>query len=145
MRMRDILRVKGKDVVTISSDHTVMGAIRVLVEHDIGAVVVEEDDEIRGIFTERDVLRLAAAGAAVLRDTRVNEVMATEVVVGVEEDKVDYAMEIMTRNRIRHLPIVDEKGALIGLVSIGDVVNALRREVEAENRYLRDYIAGARA
>lgn len=145
MRIRDILRVKGNDVVTISSDHMVMGAIKVLVEHDIGAVVVEDHDEIRGIFTERDVLRLAAAGATVLRDTRVSDVMATEVVVGVEDDEVDYVMEIMTRNRIRHLPIVDEEGALAGLVSIGDVVNALRREMEAENRYLRDYIAGARA
>jgi CBS domain-containing protein len=114
----------------------------VLVEHGIGAVVVEDHDDIRGIFSERDVMRLATGGTAALRGTRVSDVMTTDLVVGVEDDAVDYVMEIMTRNRIRHLPIVDEDGALTGLVSIGDVVNALRQEVEAENRYLRDYIAG---
>jgi CBS domain-containing protein len=142
MRIRDILHVKGRDVVTISPDHTVMGAVKVLVEHSIGAVVVEDHDDIRGIFSERDVMRLATGGTAALRDTRISDVMTTDLVVGVEDDDVDYVMEIMTRNRIRHLPIVDEDGALTGLVSIGDVVNALRREMEAENRYLRDYIAG---
>lgn len=142
MRIRDILRAKGDDVVTISPDHTVQGAIKVLVEHGIGAVIVEEDDTVRGIFTERDILRLAAAGVGALKDTRVGDVMTTDLVVGVQDDHVDYVMEIMTKNRIRHLPILED-GALAGIVSIGDIVNALRNEIEAENRYLRDYIAGA--
>jgi len=143
MRIRDILRDKGEEVVTISPGHTVYGAIKVLVEHDIGALVVEDGGEIRGIFTERDILRLAAGDLGDLQETPVGDVMETDLVVGVADDALDYVMEIMTRNRIRHLPIVEE-GELAGIVSIGDVVNAMRKEIEAENRYLRDYIAGGR-
>ncbi len=143
MRIRDILCDKGEEVVTISPDHTVYGAIKVLVEHDIGALVVEDGGEIRGIFTERDILRLAAGELEELKDTPVGDVMETDLVVGVADDALDYVMEIMTRNRIRHLPIVAD-GELAGIVSIGDVVNAMRKEIEAENRYLRDYIAGGR-
>ncbi len=143
MRIRDILQVKGEEVVTISPEHTVLGAVKVLVQHDIGAVVVEDAGQVRGIFSERDILRLVADDCAAAEETRVGEVMTTDLVVGVPDDAVDYVMEIMTKNRIRHLPIVED-GELAGIVSIGDVVNALRREVAAENRYLRDYIAGAR-
>lgn len=68
--------------------------------------------------------------------------MTRELVVGVSEDDIDYAMNIMTENRIRHLPVVDD-GSLAGIVSIGDLVNACRRQAEVENRYLKDYIQGS--
>lgn len=141
MRIRDILRKKGHDVVTASAGETVLDAVERLVEHNIGAVVVVEGDEVAGILSERDVLQLTARAADALSDTTVGEIMSTDLVIGVEDDDLDYVMEIMTRNRVRHLPILRD-GTLRGILSIGDVVNACRREVEAENRHLKDYIRG---
>lgn len=141
MRIRDILRTKGHDVITVGPDQSVLAAVQILSEHRIGALVVRSGEEVVGIISERDVLNLVARDASALAATRVADVMTTNVIVGVTEDDVDYVMSIMTNNRIRHLPIMAES-ALIGLVSIGDVVNALRRSVEAENRHLKDYIHG---
>lgn len=146
MRIRDILDAKGYEVVTITPDRTVHEAMQKLVEHGIGALVVVEEQEgaeTVGIISERDVLRLGAEGADRLPATRVAEAMTgeEELVVGVLDDDLGYVMEIMTENRVRHLPIVDA-GKLRGIVSIGDVVNASRQNMKAENRYLRDYIQG---
>jgi CBS domain-containing protein len=141
MKIRDILRSKGREVVTVGPDRTVADAIGLLVEHGIGALVVVEGIEIRGIVSERDILGLAATDASRLSQLRIADQMTTDLVVGVEDDDIDYVMEIMTRNRVRHLPIVADR-RLVGIVSIGDVVNALRRGLEAENRYLRDYVQG---
>lgn len=142
MRIRDVLERKGSAVVTVEPERTVLQAMRTLVENNIGAVVVTTDDAPVGILTERDVLRLGAAGPESLASTLVADAMTRELVVGVADDLVEYAAGIMTANRIRHLPIVD--GArLIGVVSIGDVVNAMKQEKEVENRYLRDYIQGS--
>ncbi|MBI4539699.1 MAG: CBS domain-containing protein [Gemmatimonadetes bacterium] len=142
MKVRDVLRVKGHNVVTITPDQTVLAAMRTLVERNIGSVVVMDGDDVAGILTERDALRLGARDPGGLANTRVRDAMTTDLVIGVPEDDLQYVMEIMTRNRIRHLPVLEE-GRLIGILSIGDVVNALRTSVEAENRYLRDYIQGA--
>ena len=142
MKIRDVLDRKGREVVTVEPESTVLEAMRVLVDHNIGSVVVTRGDEILGILTERDVLRLGAAGPGALSDTRVADVMTVELVVGVSDDAIDYVAGIMTANRIRHLPVVDG-GSLVGVLSIGDVVNAMKQAVEVENRYLRDYIRGA--
>jgi CBS domain-containing protein len=141
VKIREILRQKGSDVVTVSPDDTVLQAMQVLVERNIGSVVVVQGHEIQGILTERDTLRLGASGPDRLSVTSVGDVMTRDLVIGVADDDLDYAMSVMTMQRIRHLPIVD--GAkLEGIVSIGDLVNALRSEAEFENRYLRDYIRG---
>ena len=141
MRIRDILADKGGSVVTVEPDRTVHEAMCVLVEHNIGSVVVTEGGSIIGILTERDVLRLGASAPEGLKKTAVGDVMTTELVVAVEEDSVEYAAGVMTASRIRHLPILD-RDRLVGVVSIGDVVNAMKQEKEVENRYLRDYIQG---
>lgn len=141
MRISEIIQSKGTFVVTVDPDRTVMDAMKVLVNHGIGAVVVIVGDDIAGILTERDVLRLAAAAPSALESTRVGEAMTRDLIVAVPDDDLQYAMEIMTKNRIRHLPIVED-GRLVGMLSIGDVVNALRTHVEGENRHLRDYIQG---
>lgn len=141
MKIEEILLRKGRNVVTIAPERTVLEAMRLLMEHRIGAVVVQEEDEVLGILSERDVLRLGAQDPEELRRRRVDETMTRDVVVGLAEDDIHYAMNIMTRNRIRHLPILRD-GHLDGIVSIGDLVNACRREAETENRYLKDYIQG---
>ncbi len=142
MRIREVLDHKGMSVVTVEPDRTVLDAMRILVEHNIGSVIVTHEGTILGILTERDVLRLGATQPDSLTTTLVAEAMTKELVVGVAEDLVDYAAGVMTANRIRHLPIVDGD-CLTGVVSIGDVVNALKQEKEVENRYLRQYIQGA--
>lgn len=142
-KVREILRAKGTDVVTVAPDVTVQEAMQVLVEHDIGSVVVTEGTAVRGILTERDVLRLGANGAGPLSSLAVVDAMTPEesLVIAVPDDDIGYCMQVMTENRIRHLPIMQD-GELRGIVSIGDVVNATRDHVEWENRYLRDYIRG---
>lgn len=141
MRIREVLDRKGRNVVTVEPGVTVLEAMKVLVEHNIGSVVVTRDDDILGILTERDVLRLGAESPESLAGRTVGDVMTTELVVGVSGDAIEYVAGVMTANRIRHLPIVDG-GRLVGVVSIGDVVNAMKQEKEVENRYLRDYIQG---
>jgi len=141
MKIRDILRTKGFDVVTIPPHFPLLDAMRLLVKHNIGSLVVAEERSVQGIITERDILRIGAEDPEQFKRRYVEEFMTKDVVVGVPEDSLAYVMQIMTQNRIRHLPVVDD-GWLEGILSIGDVVNALRTDVEAENRHLRDYIAG---
>jgi CBS domain-containing protein len=141
MRIREILRNKGEEVITVAPDQPVLAAVRILSEHRIGALVVRQGDEIAGIISERDVLNLVARDPAAVATTLISDVMTRELIVALPDDDLDYVMNIMTNNRIRHLPIMDD-GRLAGLVSIGDVVNAARRSVESENRHLKDYIHG---
>ncbi len=141
MKIRDLLQDKGHEVVTVPPSLPLQDVLRLLVKHNIGSVVVAEDRTAEGILTERDVLRLAAKDPERMASLKAEDVMTRDVMVGLMDDSVDYVMEIMTLNRIRHLPILED-GWMQGLVSIGDVVNALRKKVEAENRYMRDYIQG---
>jgi CBS domain-containing protein len=141
MLISDLLRTKGADVATIGPDATVHEAILLLVERRIGAVIVTAGDEVLGILSERDVLRLAARGPERLAAALVRDIMTRSLVVTLPSDDMPYVMAIMTNNRVRHLPVMDQ-GRLVGIVSIGDVVNASLSQVEAENRWLKDYIAG---
>ncbi len=141
MNIRDLLASKGEDVVTVTPELTVLGAMRTLVERNIGSVVVVAGEKVQGILTERDVLRLGASDPDRLETSLVGDAMVTDLVVAVPDDDLPYVMEIMTRNRVRHLPVIDDD-RLVGILSIGDVVNALRTTAEVENRNLRDYIHG---
>ncbi|MBI3303580.1 MAG: CBS domain-containing protein [Deltaproteobacteria bacterium] len=140
MKIRDILRSKGTTVITIRPEATIHDAMTMLVNHRIGSLVVTgEQGKIVGIITERDILRECAARSERVKDTRVREVMTTNLIIGVPDDEVSYVMGIMTHNRIRHLPIIANE-RLEGMISIGDVVKAQLEETEFENRYLKDYI-----
>ena len=141
MKIRELLDKKGYEVVTVPPSFPLQDAMRLLVEHNIGSVVVAEDRVVQGILTERDILRLAANDPTGMGKMKVEDVMTWDVIVGLPDDTLEYVMEVMTRNRIRHLPIVDE-GWMEGILSIGDVVHALRTKTEAENRHMRDYIQG---
>lgn len=142
MKVREILQTKGAAVVTIEPDRTVHEAMKILCQHRIGALIVRESGgELAGIISERDILREGADRCEALKDTPVREVMTEDLIIGVPDDRLDYVMGIMTKNRIRHLPILDN-GELAGIISIGDVVNAHLGETAFENRLLRDYIHG---
>jgi len=152
MRIRDILEEKGTGVVTIESGETIHEAIGRLNEHSIGSLIVTaEGEEIVGIITERDVLRVCGERCVHLNKPPareeatcpylVQDAMTKDPIIGVLDDGLDYVMGVMTKNRIRHLPILDD-GSLVGIISIGDVVNAHLKETDFENRTLRDYIQG---
>lgn len=142
MHLSQILRSKGSEVVTTEPSVTVLAAIRTLVERNIGALVVVEDDRTVGIITERDILRFEARDPSLATSTAVSELMTRDLITARSDDSVHHAMEIMTKHRVRHLPIVDGDG-LAGIISIGDVVNHLRKEVEEENHHLKSYISTA--
>ena len=152
MRIRDILQEKGTGVVTIEVGRTIHDAICRLNEHKIGALVVTgEGEKIIGIITERDILQVCGrhcdcldvppAREVTTCPALVQDAMTKDLVIGVLDDGLDYVMGIMTKNRIRHLPILDDE-SLAGIISIGDVVNAHLKETEFENRMMRDYIQG---
>ena len=139
MKIRDILRHKGRDVVTASKGDSVLHAVRVLVDHNIGGVVVVDGGDVIGILTERDILRLVARQPDEFRALEVGQVMTGEVIKAAPDDDLADVVEVMTKNRIRHLPVIEE-GRVAGIVTIGDVVNTFRRVAEDENAHLRQYI-----
>ena len=142
MKIEDILRNKGHDVVTITESQTVLDAARVLVDHNIGGLVVTEGERPTGILTERDILRLTARTPGELGSIQVGTVMTRELITGRPEDALADVMHVMTENKIRHLPILQGE-QLSGIISIGDLVNAFRVQAEDENVQLRQYIQGA--
>lgn len=137
----DILRSKGSNVHTIDREATVFEAIGKMVAENVGSLVVTGGDAIVGIFTERDYLRRIALQGRSSKTTKVREVTTEQLIVVDPSRPVEECMAIMTREHIRHLPVI-EGGKLAGIVSIGDVVKFLSKEREAEIRYLTDYITG---
>jgi len=139
MTIGAILRDKGGAVVSLPREATVGQAVALLAERRIGAVPVVEDGRVVGIFSERDVVHgLAAHGAAAL-DRTLNAVMTQPVQQVAPAEPVIGALSLMTRRRIRHLPVV-EGDALVGFVSIGDLVKYRIDRIEAEAAAMRDYI-----
>ena len=142
MKIEEILRNKGHDVVTITESRSVLEAVQILVEHNIGGLVVTEGERPTGILTERDILRLTARAPGELGSIRVGAVMTRELITARPEDQLAETMHVMTENKIRHLPVM-EGDRLTGIISIGDLVNACRLLAEHENSELRQYIQGA--
>ncbi|MFD1198484.1 CBS domain-containing protein [Brucella gallinifaecis] len=143
MTVRSILEKKGKDVVVIKPDDTLSRAIAILAQHKIGALVVcDEAGHIKGILSERDVVRAIASMNAEIATHLVSEFMTSKVQVCHEYHTINQVMEIMTHNRFRHMP-VEENGKLAGIISIGDVVKRRIEDVEREAEEIRSYIATA--
>jgi CBS domain-containing protein len=144
MRIADILRGKGTQVVTVPPDTTVRQLLAVLAEHRIGAVVVSGDGTaVDGIASERDIVRaLARRGAAVMAEP-VTAICTAGVHTVTPQAPVEEVMRMMTGHRVRHVPVVAE-GRLRGIVSIGDVVKIRIDELETERTALTDYITGTR-
>jgi CBS domain-containing protein len=137
----EILENKGEMVLTVDINESVLDAINLMAQVNIGAVLVQEDDRIAGVFTERDYLQKIALKSLSSKDTRVGDVMTTPVVSADPADSVQQCMETMTTCRCRHLPVVKD-GKLLGIVSIGDLVKKMLDEKEAEVRQLSQYITG---
>jgi CBS domain-containing protein len=137
----DILRLKGHTVHCVSPDDTVLDALGVMAEHDIGAVLVLDGEELAGILTERDYARKVVLAGRSSKDSPVRAIMTADVVCVGPDRSVDDCMALMTEQRVRHLPVVAE-GQVVGLVSIGDLVKATIDEQEFTINQLKNYIAG---
>jgi CBS domain-containing protein len=143
MTVQDILKVKGRDVFTIHVEATVGDALKALAEKKVGGLIVIDDREnIRGIVTERDIVRSCNDSQRNIKSLAVQDIMTArnQLIVGSPADEIDYLMNVITQKRIRHIPIVDGKGTLCGIVSVGDIVKALLTHKDHEIKYLRDYI-----
>jgi CBS domain-containing protein len=144
MRIKDIIRVKGEDVVTVPPHTEVRELLAVLAEHRIGAVVVSlNGSSVDGIASERDIVRALAERGAVVMSEPVTAIHTAEVQAVAPDTDLDEVMRIMTEHRIRHVPVVVD-GGLHGIVSIGDVVKNRIDELETERTALTNYISGTR-
>ena len=141
MTIKAILTGRG-DVVSVAPDTRVKDVVALLAERRIGAVPVIDSGEVLGVFSERDVIRCLAAGKADALAGAVAEVMTAPAVTVAPDDSVLGALSLMTRRRIRHLPVVED-GAVVGIVSIGDLVKYRIDHIEAEAAAMRDYIQQA--
>ncbi len=140
MRIDGVLRAKGTEVISVSPHATLHDAATLLRQHRIGALlVIGADEQVAGILSERDIVTAVADGGAAALANRVDAVMSAEVVVCSPSDTVEQLMAIMTERRFRHLPVVSD-GALVGIVSIGDVVKRRLAEVSDEAQALHEYI-----
>lgn len=142
MTVSAILQRKGREVISIGSHAAVSDAVALLAERRIGAIPVIDGGEVVGVFSERDVVYcLASKGAAALA-LRVAEVMTAPAVTVDSESPVLAALSLMTRRRIRHLPVIDA-GRIAGFISIGDLVKFRIDHIETEASAMREYIQGA--
>jgi len=135
----EILGEKSGAVIEIDGDATVFDAVKAMVAANVGAILVTTGGEIEGIFTERDYLRRIAVEGRRSRDTLVREVMSAPVMVFTPDTTVDEGMALMSDRRIRHAPVVDD-GAVIGMISIGDLVKFTSKLQSFQIQYLNEYI-----
>lgn len=140
MRISEILRRKGTDVVTIAPDASVRELLRILAAHNVGAVIVSPDNiTMAGIVSERDVVRRLHTTGADLLDAPVSSIMTAAVHTCSPEDRVDTLNATMTEHRIRHIPVLSD-GRMIGIISIGDVVKSQISELQHEREALVRYL-----
>lgn len=137
-----ILRDKGNQVVTIHPEATVYETIARMVEHNVGSVVVIHDNEIQGVFTERDYLRRIVLQGRTSRETIVKDVMTEDVKTATPDHTINECMRTMTELKCRHLPILNN-GQLVGVVSIGDCVKSMLEDTKLEVQHLQGFISGA--
>ena len=138
-RLYEILEEKGGEVLKVDAESSVFEAVQLMVEKNVGSLLVTEGGDITGIVTERDYLRRVTLEARTDRETPVREIMSSPLIVASPETTVDECMALMTDRRIRHVPVVDD-GSVVGVVSIGDLVKFKSKLQTFEIQYLTNYI-----
>lgn len=142
MKAREVLEAKGTRVITVVEDSLLVDVMAIFFANKVGSlIVVDKYDNILGIVAPNDILKAVHKNLDKVPQMQVRDVMIRDLIVATPDDDLDYIQNIMTENRVRHIPILDG-GKLIGLVSIGDVVKAQMTIKNVENRYLKDYIEG---
>jgi CBS domain-containing protein len=139
--VRDILRTKGHEVWSVRPDATLFEALQEMAERNVGALLVMEGEEVVGIVSERDYARKIILKGKSSRETHVREIMTKDTLYVDPDYKIEECMALMTDEHVRHLPVI-EKGRVIGIVSIGDVVKAIISEKQFVIEQLEKYIKG---
>jgi CBS domain-containing protein len=139
--VRQVLEAKGSATFSLSPGATVYEALELMAKNDVGSVVVADGDCLLGIFTERDYARKLILQGRSSKDTPVSDLMTSNILTVSPTQTIDDCMAMITENRVRHLPVV-EKGQLVGIISIGDVVKAVIADQQRTIQQLSSYIAG---
>ena len=140
MKVSDIIKVKGNKVYSVTGQVSVYEAIKEMSEKNIGAILVIEDEKLKGILSERDYARKIVLKGKLSRETLVNEIMTENVLTVTAEDTIEKCMATMTEKHIRHLPVV-ENNKVLGMISIGDVVNGIIESQKETIAHLQSYIS----
>ncbi len=142
MKVKDILSEKGSNVVSVHEEKTVWEAMQVFAANKVGSLLVLNDNEDPvGIIGARDVLMETLSKCEGIKQSKVKDIMTRDIIVGAPEDSLEDVQKLMTKNRIRHLPIVKDHN-ICGIISIGDIVKAHLADLHVENKYLKEYVAG---
>jgi CBS domain-containing protein len=142
MLVKDFLKNRNRDVFTATASMIIPDAMELLVSNRIGCLpVINENGKTIGIISDRDIFRAVYKDNIGFKNLKVGDLMTTHLIIGVPDDDLGYIGGVMTKNHIRHIPIVDND-RLVGLVSVGDVVKSHIDTIEVENRYLKTYISG---
>jgi CBS domain-containing protein len=139
--VKHLLDAKGRHIISISPDASVLEAIKIMADKNVGSLVVMEDDKLAGIVTERDYARKVIVKGRSSESTHVAEIMTTNVVTTSSAETVDRCMALMTEMRIRHLPVLEDN-RVIAMISIGDLVQAIIADQKEEIEQLEHYISG---
>ncbi len=146
--VREVIKEKSEVIYSLDHESSVADAVEQMVEHEIGALIITSKGMPVGVLTERDVLKcwvsigygsVTEKGKRLFKDIMAREVMTTNLIVVEPADDVNYVINIMVKNRIRHLPVVENK-KLIGVLSIRDLAKTCMTTLQAENHYLKEYI-----
>lgn len=148
MYVKDLIKEKPNIIYSVDHESSVADAIEQMMEHEIGALIVTKEGSPAGLMSERDVIKCwvnigygstSSSGKRLFKDIKCHEVMTGNLIVVEPSDDLSYVMNVMIKNRIRHLPVVEEKN-LVGVLSIRDVVRTQVTNLQAENHYLKEYI-----
>lgn len=140
-KIKDILAEKGNEVISVNADTIIDDVVRIMNDNHIGAVVVQDHDTVVGMLTERDLLKKLLAAHKDPSVIVAGDIMTDQIVIATIDRTCEECMSIMLNHRIRHLPVYDGK-ELVGIISIGDIMNQLANDRTTEVEYLQEYIAG---
>jgi CBS domain-containing protein len=139
--VQHLLDSKGRDIISVTADVSVLDAIKLMAEKTVGSLLVMQGDELQGIMTERDYARKVIIKGRSSETTEVGEIMTADVCSATSQQTVNDCMALMDKRKIRHLPVVDD-GKVTGMLSIGDLVQAIISDQQEEIQQLEQYISG---
>jgi CBS domain-containing protein len=140
--LKQLIEAKGNKLAAVAPEQSVLRALEIMAEIDVGALLVMDDKKLVGVFSERDYARKVILQGKASRHTPVSEIMTGKVIYVTPDKTVEECMAIMTEKRIRHLPVLDDQKNVLGVISIGDVVKEMICEQQFIINQLENYIAG---
>jgi len=145
MKIKEVLKNKGYEIFLIKPDDFLFEAVEKFSKKNVGAlIVVNKNKELKGIISEKDVIKKIYNTKCQIKNIKIKDIMTgyKDMIIAHQRDSIEYAMDIMTKNKIRHLPILGKKNNLKGIISMGDIIYSLIKEKDHENKMLKDYING---